>query len=167
MNEFNGIYKPIKEKAQRGANEEDFSREACERCLELRGKPFGWSKCVEVLWAIPKFDPMLVDISGDPEEAAINQVNKVMGSGLPRPDGSKKQKAAAKGKAKVDAASLASLETDKVSSMKEMNKSTHRMAETMECQTETSGCQATIQALVDEAKLFRELGMTDESVSSL
>ena len=41
VNEFNGFYKPCKENPVSGENEEDIIRNAHEKCLEAKGKPFG------------------------------------------------------------------------------------------------------------------------------
>ena len=74
--EFNRFYKAIKEKNESGKNKEDWMREAHDKYLETHGHGFAFTKCVEVLWNIPKFGPDMGEIT---EDATANQVDRVDG----------------------------------------------------------------------------------------
>ena len=163
--EFNSFYKPLKTQAQSGAQPEDIIREAHDKYLATIGRPFPFSKCVEVLWGIPKFDPMIGDVSDN----AVNEVARVMGQDLSRPEGSKKQKAAAKDqkKSKPDPADIASFESDKVASIREMSLTSRSMADSMQYQADINGAQAIFQASVEEARLLQSMGMADEAMEAV
>ena len=164
-NQYNGFYKALKDSNPSGWKEEDFIREASEKFLEKVGKPFGFEKCLPILWDCPKCDPMITDLSNDLED--VNNIGQVMGQKLPRPAGAKVQKAAASKGKKPDAASLASLETNKLVEFRKMNSNSDRIADTMEFQANVNATQAAIQACMDEAKLFNQMGMQAEAMQSL
>ena len=164
-NQYNGFYKALKDSNPSGWKEEDFIREASEKFLEKVGKPFGFEKCLPILWDCPKYDPMITDLSNDLED--VNNIGQVMGQKLPRPAGAKVQKAAASKGKKPDAASLASLETNKLVEFRKMNSNSDRIADTMEFQANVNATQAAIQACMDEAKLFNQMGMQAEAMQSL
>ena len=146
VNLFNGYYKRVKDKNPSGYTAENITEEALENFNTGEGKPFGWVKCAEVLWELPKFQPMLVDLSEDPddEDNKTNRVKEVMGQGMARPLGAKTTKAGMK---KSDAATLATLESEKVSSMTRMMGASEALAKTM-------SYQSTIGGYTDQAKLF-------------
>ena len=158
INRFNGFYKALKDQNPSGWNEDKFIEESCQNYLQAEGKPFPWSKCAPILWKCPKCDPIVCDLVADPEdpEKKANVVAKVMGEGKERPIGSKAAKA---GKTKKpDAASIASIETAKLATMRDMNANSGLIATAMGFQAQTFNFQSAISALMDEAKMYRELG---------
>ena len=164
--QYNKFYKALKNKNESGKKEEDVINEAHDKYLEHTAKPFPFSKCVDVLWALPKFNPM---ISDDTDDTGANQIDQVMGQGLDRPEGAKKQKAALDGKKKkkLDAADIASLESDKIATMKEMSQTSRSMANSMKYQADINGAQASFQASVEEARLLRTMGMQAEAMQAV
>ena len=159
VNKYNSFYKAAKEKNPSGWNEENFIEEACQNYLVAEGKPFGLSKCAKILWECPKFDPVLCDLTQDPDDddAKCNRITKVMGEDKERPLGAKASKA---GKTKSDAATLASLETDKLAAMRDMTSSTNDIAAAILH-------QSVINPMMEEARLYREAGMMDEFTATM
>ena len=68
MNGFNGFYKALKDQNPSGWNEDKFMEESLQNYLQKEGKPFPWSKCCPILWACPKYDPIVCDLVGDPDD---------------------------------------------------------------------------------------------------
>ena len=163
VNKFNRFYKSVKEVEKSGYQEHDYITEAGENYLKAEGKPFPWSKCAPILWKCPKYHPIVCNLVGDPEddEVKANVVSQLMGEGKERPIGSKAAKAGKKNK--LDAASVASLESGKVANIQAMSESSRWMATTMAHQAQTIKHQTSFTALMEEAKFFREMGEMDES----
>ena len=168
INRFNSFYKALKESNPSGWNEEKFIDESCSNYLQAEGKPFGFTKCFPILRECPRFDPMICNLVCDPEdeENKVNVVSKIMGEGIERPQGSKAAKAAKK-KGKPDAASIASMESSKLATMKHMSASTDRIANSMEFQANTLSLQATISSIMDEARMHKELDNAEAAKACL
>ena len=68
---FNMCYRNAKTPLQSGKTEEDYIKDADEAYNEEYGHYFLFKNCLEVLWTIPKFDPMIEhnDDNSDLEDA--------------------------------------------------------------------------------------------------
>ena len=156
VNLFNNYYKRHKDSNPSGWNEEKFIDESCESFLKGEGKPFAWVQCAQILWKCPKFDPLLTDLTMDPddEDAKTNRVTKVMGQDMERPLGSKKTKAGSTTK-KLDAATIATMESTKNEYIRGMMNASFLMSDTMEFQT-------TMNRMMDKARLYQQMGRIDD-----
>ena len=164
VNRFNYYYKRLKEVPKSGWNDDKYYEEAMENFLEAEGKRFPFVKCCKFLHGIPKFDPMLKEEKQDKKTGDITvDLTNIAGQNLAKPLGQKAAKAIKSGK-KLDAASLATLETSKVASIVEMNNSSKRMARSMEFQSEISGFQAQLQTITDQAQLYVRLNMNERAM---
>jgi hypothetical protein len=66
---FNPFYKREKDSKPSGTNEEDIRNRAMENYEEQHGEPFKFQHCLDVLWEVPKFNPMqeIVEIPSEDE----------------------------------------------------------------------------------------------------
>ncbi len=153
---YNSFYSRVKAKNKSGTNEADYIAQAASDYLEAQGKPFPWTHCIEILHKIPKLDPNMPDLTGDDsDDEAVNKIGDPMGAGKKRPQGSKAAKAKAK-KAKLDAYSVASMETRKTNSMEAVGQASVRIADSSEF-------KAMQESMMEEARLYMQMGMTDEA----
>ena len=158
---YNSYYARVKAKNKSGTNEVDYIQQAASDFLEAKGRPFPWTHCIEVLHKIPKLDPNMPDLTGDDsDDEKINKIGAPMGAGKKRPQGSKAAKAASKGakkKAKLDAYSVASMETQKTNSMEAVGLASMRMADSSEFKTMQ-------ESMMEEAKMYISMGMQTDAV---
>jgi hypothetical protein len=158
---YNSYYARVKEKNKSGTNEADYIADAANLFLQEKGKPFLWSHCIEVLHKIPKLNPTMPDLTGsDDEDGGVNKIRAPMGAGAKRPQGAKAAKASSKAsmkKKRLDAFSIASIETRKTNSMETVGQATVRLAESTEF-------RVTQDSLLEEVKVCMQLGMQQRAM---
>jgi hypothetical protein len=115
MHKWNGYYKKAKTPLKSGWTEDMYREHASELYSIAEGKPFKLAHCVDTLFKLPKFMPVLgdngwsdeiddsvVDTSQGGEEdeesskkppARVNNIGSAMGDNMSRPMGAKKAKA--------------------------------------------------------------------------
>jgi hypothetical protein len=115
MHKWNGYYKKAKTPLKSGWTEDMYREHASELYSIAEGKPFKLAHCVDTLFQLPKFMPVLgdngwsdeiddsvVDTSQGGEEdeesskkppARVNNIGSAMGDSMSRPMGAKKAKA--------------------------------------------------------------------------
>ena len=125
MNVFNQYFRAIKLEKPSGTPDSEIIDKAIEQYEEELDKPFPFKDCVPILHEMPKFDPMIelpvieiddtddIDnddsVTSDRKPAAVNNIGAPMGARMPRPQGSKAAKRAAR-----EEQSLSSIESNKV-----------------------------------------------------
>jgi hypothetical protein len=114
MHKWNGYYKKAKSPLKSGWTEDMYREHACQLYNIAEGKPFKLEHCVDTLFQLPKFMPVLgdngwsdeiddsvVDTSQGGEEdeesskkppARVNNIGSAMGDNMSRPMGAKKAK---------------------------------------------------------------------------
>jgi hypothetical protein len=54
-------YRRVKSAKPSGTTEDDIRDKSCDEYLDSYGKPFLFKHCLDYLWTVPKFDPMVVE----------------------------------------------------------------------------------------------------------
>lgn len=158
VNKFNKYYKQHKTPPKSGWNEEQYIKAASDRYLEMEGKQFKWSHCMETLHQMPRFNPMMAHHEAPEEDddadgtakRTFNEMGGAMGDSSERPIGSK----AAKKKIRDQASDL-SLESSKVASMQQLSASTEKLSSVLET-------KAKHDMWMKQAMAYISLGQTEK-----
>jgi hypothetical protein len=67
---YNVCYRRVKSAKPSGTTEDDIHDKACGEYLDSYGKPFQFKHCLDYLWTVPKFDPMVAE-DEDTEEVVV------------------------------------------------------------------------------------------------
>jgi hypothetical protein len=164
---YNPFYKREKDCKPSGTNEDDIRSRAMDKYQEQLGESFKFPHCLDELWKVPKFHPMLeiVEVGYDEEsgskpsvksEGGVNSTLNVMGGNLARPIGTKAAK-----QQLLDDRSVASLDAARTKSITSMAQSHKRLAECYEKKV----CLKEIAEMRENIRFLQELGESEEAAA--
>lgn len=150
LREWNPFYKKIATDPPSGTPKEQWPGLASELYLDQYGRKFQFEHCVEILHQLPKFDPMVDDVSDDDEDlldydgqpVPVNNTTLAMGSNMERPIGNKKAKQLEK-----DDKSLATFLSNQQDNMNKLATSNEHIAKAMDKKNRIQQRQLKINSL--------------------
>ena len=143
---FNSYFLNVHNGKPSGWTKEMKMIEAADRFNEAQGRAFKFMHCVDILQAIPKFDPLIAgELEEDGDEAPVhNQLGNTMGGKMERPIGTKSAKKMERDNRSL-ASNLASIEDKKLASIDKLGEATEKLAMASYYQGDTNVLMQQIQ----------------------